>query len=137
MTQDELVDLGKVLATVTRLDGTVQLLRQETIRLHETVRRLPCMLEQTDPDCPVAIQDAPHHEKLHSYTDDEDSIVRAAVGAATAAAIDAVKGHKSTPPFAFTFPNGIGFRISAAGAAIVGVGATIWWLFNHVQTWIR
>jgi len=89
MTQDEMVDLGRVLRAVTELQSEVKELRAathravtdlqgevkelrstthhlatESMRLRHTIRKLLCMGdvdsdEKTDPDCPALLSDMP------------------------------------------------------------------------------
>ncbi len=91
MTQDEMVDLGKMLRAITDLQESFHELKKanlhlatQVMSLTQQVRRLPCMNggeeADTDPDCPAMLSDmpAPHsrRNKLSSMSDDEpDSVV--------------------------------------------------------------
>jgi len=92
MTQDELVNLGKVLAALQRVEynqkkllKTMEHMSTEVMKHGVALRRLACVTDDdpnepdTDPECPVANQlsEPPSHRKsLHSVSEDEpDSIV--------------------------------------------------------------
>src|SRR5512143_3044403 len=96
MTQDELVDLGKLIAAIRELQTTVgrfelrlqdgdrvllshtrsnQHLATEVMRLNALVKRLPCMNqlgkkddEDTAPDCPAVLPDAPPSHRAQQTT---------------------------------------------------------------------
>ena len=100
MTQDELIDLGKLIAAIREMqlkldrvelrlkDGDRVIsshtkenhhLATEVMRLRQVVKRIPCLSkfqgsdeERTDPDCPAVLSDAPpsYRERLLSVDDE-------------------------------------------------------------------
>jgi chromosome segregation ATPase len=106
-------------------------------KLNETVRHLQCLEPDTDPDCPTALSDPPaHRQSLQSISDIEEysSVTAAAVGAATKAAIDVVKAHRSQrPPVEVT---GFGWTVKApffTFAILLVVGTIIYTIFHRIQ----
>jgi uncharacterized small protein (DUF1192 family) len=75
----DIVNIGMVLAGVAELKVTVQHLSNEVMRLRHELRKLPCRDDgDTNPDCPALLSDAPpsHRERLASMSDEEpDSVV--------------------------------------------------------------
>jgi len=93
MTQDEMVDLGKMLRAITDLQDSFHELKKanlhlatQVMSLTQQVRRLPCMIDgtgdkeaDTDPDCPAMLSDMPpphsRRDKLGSMSDEEPNSV--------------------------------------------------------------
>ena len=151
MTYDELVDLGMVLAAVRGLTdevkalrGEVKLLRTatdtafgEAQRVNKLVHKLACMEPDTDPECPVALSDAPPRRDTLSDLDEYSSVTAAAVQAATRAAIDEVRRHRSTRPLAIVGPFGLQIKGGAAVVIAVAVLATLGYVVAPHLGWLR
>jgi chromosome segregation ATPase len=70
-------------------------------KLNHRVSHLQCLEPDTDPECPAALSEpAEYRESLHSVSDLEEysAVTSAAVGAATKAAIEVVRKHRSQAP---------------------------------------
>jgi hypothetical protein len=91
MTQDELVDLGLLLAAIRRVEDkqdeqkkAMHLMNTELMRMRYRIGKLACVDDNegpepdTDPDCPAVLPDSTemHRKTLLSISEDEpDSVV--------------------------------------------------------------
>jgi hypothetical protein len=109
----------------------------EASRVNRLVHKLSCMEPDTDPECPISINDTErppeHRNTLHSVDDVEElsSVTAAIVTAATTAAVKEARRQKSNFPIQFSTPGGWALKLTAVGAGLIGFGFAGWELLKH------
>ena len=127
---------------VSTLETNQQLLKEAADRafhaankLNNTVRHLQCLEPDTEPDCPEALNEPPaHRQSLQSVSDIDEysAVTSAAVGAATRAAIDVVRKHRSQAPVQVEW---LGWKIKApllAFIILITLGSIAWSIFHRI-----